>query len=133
MMSKSLRRPPARARAASIGRQRGLSLFGLLIWAIVIGFLGYVAVRTLPTVNEFLTIQSAVNKIAADNPPTVGEVRSAFEKRKQVEYSISSISGSDLDVTKIDDKLVISFEYDKEIELIAPVYLLIKYKGRSGK
>jgi hypothetical protein len=131
MLIKSQRSPAARARSASIGRQRGLSLFGLLVWAIVIGFVGYVAVRTLPTVNEYLTIQSVINKIAAENPPTVGEVRSHFDKRKQVEYSISSISGKDLDVTKENDKLVISFGYDKEIELIEPVYLLIRYKGRS--
>jgi hypothetical protein len=26
---------------------------------------------------------------------------------------------------------VIRFAYDKELELIAPVYLLIKYEGRS--
>jgi Domain of unknown function (DUF4845) len=131
MMIKSQRSPAARGRSASIGRQRGLSLFGLLVWAIVIGFLGYVTVRTLPTVNEFMTIKSVIDKIASENPPTVGEVRSAFEKRKQVEYSISSISGKDLDVTKENDKLVISFAYDKEIELVEPVYLLIRYKGRS--
>lgn len=113
------------------GRQRGLTLIGLLFWAIIIGFLGYVLVRTLPTINEFLTIQKAVNKIAAANPTTVGEIRTQFDKQKEIEYSISSISGKDLDITKENDKIVIRFAYDKELELIAPVYLLIKYEGRS--
>lgn len=111
--------------------QRGISLIGLMFWAIVIGFLAYVAIRVLPTLNEYFTIQQAVNKIAASNPTTVGEIRQQFDKQKDIEYSISSISGKDLDITKENDKIVIRFAYNKELELIAPVYLLIKYEGRS--
>jgi hypothetical protein len=111
--------------------QRGLSLIGLLAWAIIIGFIGYVAVRVLPTVNEYLTIQRAVDRVAADSPATVGDVRRAFDRQKDIEYSISSISSSDLEITKENDKLVIRFAYDKEIPIMEPVYLLLKYKGRS--
>ena len=113
------------------GHQRGVSLIGLLFWAIIIGFIGYVAVRVLPTLNEYFTIQGAVNKIAAGNPTTVGEIRQQFDKQRDIEYSIASISGKDLDITKENDRIVIRFAYPKEIELIAPVYLLIKYEGRS--
>lgn len=113
------------------GHQRGVSLIGLLFWAIIIGFLGYVLVRALPTLNEYFTIQSAVNKIAASNPTTVGEIRTQFDKQRDIEYSIASISGKDLDITKENDRIVIRFAYAKELELIAPVYLLIKYEGRS--
>ncbi|HRH87718.1 MAG TPA: DUF4845 domain-containing protein [Rubrivivax sp.] len=111
--------------------QRGMSLIGLMAWAIIIGFIGYVAVRVLPTVNEYLTVQRAVDRVASDAPTTVGEVRRAFDKQKDIEYSISSISGKDLEVTKENDKLVIRFAYDKEIPIVEPVYLLVKYKGRS--
>lgn len=113
------------------GHQRGVSLIGLLFWAIIIGFIGYVLVRALPTLNEYFTIQSAVNKIAASNPSTVGEIRAQFDKQKDIEYSIVSMSGKDLDITKENDRVVIRFAYNKELELIAPVYLLIKYEGRS--
>ena len=113
------------------GHQRGVSLIGLLFWAIIIGFFGYVAVRVLPTLNEYFTIHGAVNKIAAENLSTVGEIRRQFDKQKDIEYSIASISGKDLDITKENDRIVIRFAYPKEIELIAPVYLLIKFEGRS--
>lgn len=119
------------SRRPSGGHQRGVSLIGLLFWAIIIGFLGYVLVRALPTLNEYFTIQGAVNKIAASNPSTVGEIRQQFDKQKDIEYSIASISGKDLDITKENDRIVIRFAYAKELELIAPVYLLIKYEGRS--
>jgi Tfp pilus assembly major pilin PilA len=117
---------PSRARAP-----RGFSLIGLMLWAIVIGFIGYVAVRVLPTVNEYLTIQRAVNRVASESPATVAEVRKAFEKQKDIEYAISSISGKDLEITKENERLVIRFAYDKEIPLVEPVFLLVKYQGRS--
>jgi len=111
--------------------QRGVTLFGLMFWAIVIGFTALIGMRVLPTLNEYVTIQRAVEKIAKDGGTTVPEIRAAFEKQKQIEYSIQSICGSDLEITKENEKVVVKFAYDKEIELAAPVYLLIKYEGRS--
>ena len=112
-------------------RQSGLTLFGLLFWALVIGFAGYMVVRVLPTVTEYLTIQRAVDKIAAEQPATVAEVRAAFDRQKEVEYSINAIGGKDLQVTKENDRVVLAFAYDKEIPVMGPVYILIKYEGRS--
>ncbi len=119
------------AMPASSRRQRGVTLFGLMFWAIVIGATALVVMRVLPTVNEYYTILRAVDKVAKEGGSTVPEIRGAFERVKQIEYSISSIDGKDLQITKENDKVVVSFAYDKEIELVAPVYLLIKYEGRS--
>ena len=111
--------------------QRGVTLFGLMFWAIVVGFGALIGMKVLPTMNEYFTIQKAVTKIAASGAATVPELRAAFDKQKEVEYSIQSINGKDLNITKENDKVVVSFAYDKEIDLIKPVYLLIKYEGRS--
>jgi hypothetical protein len=111
--------------------QRGLTLFGLLFWALAAGFVGYLLVRVLPTVNEYITIQRAIDKIAAEQPATVGEARASFDRQKDVEYSISAVSGKDLEVTKENDRVVLAFAYDKEIPIMGPVYILIKYEGRS--
>ena len=112
-------------------RQRGLTLIGLLAWAIVVGFVGYLAVRVVPTVTEFYTIQSAVNRQAASPANTVPEIRTAFNKQLQIDQTISSVTAKDLDITKENDRVVISFAYEKEIEIAGPVFLLIKYAGRS--
>jgi len=110
--------------------QRGVTLFGLLLWAIIVGFFALVGMRVLPTLNEYFTIKRTINKVASEGT-TVPEIRAAFERQKDIEYSISSISGKDLNITKENDKVVISFAYDKEVELLKPVYLLIKYEGHS--
>ena len=65
--------------ASSRRRQRGISMFGLMFWAILIGFFAYIGVVTFPTVNEYATIKRTVEKIAAENPTTVAEVRTAHQ------------------------------------------------------
>ena len=118
-------------RTRTARRPRGLSLIGLLPWAIVVAMVALVVVRVVPTINEYSTIQRAVKKIAQDQPATVAEARKAFDRQKDIEYSISSISGADLVVTKENEKVVIRFAYDKEVPLFEPVYLLIKYSGEG--
>jgi hypothetical protein len=122
-------------RVHKASRQRGVTLFGLLFWAVIVGFLALIGMRVLPALNEYFTIKRAVTKIATGGNRTVPEIRSDFEKQKDIEYSIVSISGKDLVVTKENiggtDKVVVSFAYDKEVELVKPVFLLIKFEGRS--
>jgi hypothetical protein len=113
-------------------RQRGLTLIGLLFWGGLIAVTAVVSMKVFPTVLEYYTVQRVVDRIASSNPPTVPAVRQDFDKATQVEYSIQSIKSSDLVITKDgNDKVVIEFAWDKEIDLFGPVYLLIKYKGKS--
>ena len=112
-------------------KQGGITLLGLLLWAIVIGFVALVAMKVLPTIVEYSTIVKAVNKIAGEGLSTVPEIRAAFERQKEIDANITAVGGKDLEVTKENDKVVIRFAYDKEVEIAAPVYLLIKYKGSS--
>jgi hypothetical protein len=121
--------PPRRFQPARPAR--GLTMFGLLFWAVVVGMMGYVAVRTFPTVTEYYTIQRMVRSIAAAQPATVAEARAAFDRQREVDYGVTSIAGKDLQVTKENDKVVIAFAYEREIPLFGPVFLLLKYDGRS--
>ena len=111
--------------------QRGVTMIGLLMWAIVVGFIGYTIIRVVPTVTEYRAIHSAINRIAAAPPATVAGIREAFDRQTEIEQLISSITSKNLEITKENEKVVIAFAYDKEIELVAPVFLLIKYEGRS--
>lgn len=124
----TVRRLPSNPRHAAT---RGITLLGLLFWAVVIALVALVVMRVVPTVNEYYTIQRAVDKVAREGGTTVPEIRAAFERQKQIEYAITSISGGDLSITKENERIVVSFAYAKEVELIPPVSLLIRYEGRS--
>lgn len=123
---------PRSLTSSPLRTQRGLSLIGLLFWGAVIACLAVVSMKVFPTVLEYFTVQRVVDRIAAGNPSTVPQVRELFDRATTTEYSIQSIKSSDLVVTKDgNDKVVIEFAWDKEIDVFGPVYLLIKYRGKS--
>ena len=53
-------------RHRAVRRQRGITLLGLLFWAIIIGFVALLGMRVIPTVIEYTTIQKAVTRIASE-------------------------------------------------------------------
>lgn len=128
-MSRCRRSPPS---SSSARAQRGFTLVGLLFWGAVIAVTAVVGMKVFPTVLEYYTVKGVVDRIAASNPSTVPAVRQEFDRVRQVEYSIVSITGADLTVSKDGgDKVVIEFGWDKEVDLFGPVHLLIKYRGKS--
>lgn len=123
----------ANSRQRSVGRaQRGITLIGLLAWAFVICVFALIGMKVTPAVLEYQTISGMVNKAANEGGSTVAEIRAAYDRAAQIEYGVDAIKSSrDLDITKENEKIVIRFAYDKEIELIDPVYLVIKFEGQS--
>ena len=109
-------------------RQRGISFIGILFVGGVLAFTGVIAAQVFPTLVEFQAITKAASKAAT--AATVPEVRINFDKAAQID-DIKSVTGKDLEVTKEGDKVVVAFAYNKEIRIGGPVYLLLKYTGRS--
>ena len=108
--------------------QRGVSFLGLVVMVALGVSIFIVGAKVVPTVIEHQAILKAIEKAKTGN--TVPEVRTIFDKAATID-DISSISGKDLDVSKNGDKVVVSFAYNKEIELFGPAFLLIKYTGRT--
>lgn len=109
-------------------QQRGLTFLGLLVVGVLLAFAGVVLAQIVPTYIEFMAVEKAVQKAAAGT--TVSEVRSIFDKSAQID-DIRTISGKDLEVGKEGDQVVVSFAYEREIPLVGPAYLVMKYQGRS--
>ena len=114
---------------ASSARQRGISIVGLVILVIAIGFLGIVGLRVLPTFVEYRAIQSAVKKARA-SASTVVEMQKAFDRSAAID-DITTLTGKDLEFAKVDDDFVISYAYTKKVPLFGPVSLTIDYAGSS--
>ena len=110
-------------------RQRGISFIGLLFVAIVVACVGIVAAQVVPTLIEYQAIAKAVNK--AKEGTTVPEVRAIFDRAQAID-DFKSVSGRDLDVQKVGDKVVVSFAYEREIHLFGPAWLVLRYKGQSS-
>lgn len=121
-----------RASVASVScrRQTGLSFFSLLIVVIVLACAGVLIAQVIPTVIEYQAVVKAVRKAKSAGGPQ--EIRSQFDKYADVE-NIKSITGKELEVVRQDDGFAIRFAYEREIHMVGPAYLLLKYRGDSGK
>lgn len=109
-------------------QQRGMTFIGLLFVGILLAFAGVTLAQVVPTYLEYMAVQKAVQK--ASTGTTVAEVRATFDKAAQID-DISTISGKDLDIGKQGDRVVVSFDYSREIHLVGPAFLVMKYTGSS--
>jgi hypothetical protein len=108
--------------------QSGLTFFGLLLIGGLLAVTGVITAQVVPTAIEYQAVIKAANKASEGN--TVAEVRSTFDKAAAID-DIKSVSGKDIDVSKEGDKIVVSFAYQREIHLVGPAFLTLKYSGRS--
>jgi Tfp pilus assembly major pilin PilA len=111
-------------------RQHGFTFIGLLFVATVVAVLGVLAAKVVPTVIEYQAISRAAQR-AAEAGTTVADIRAAFDRSKAVDY-FEAVSGRDLLISKENDRIVVEFAYQKEVHLVGPAYLLLKYAGRSS-
>ena len=110
-------------------RQRGLSLIGLLFVGLIVVFLLVIGFKVVPAVTEYIAIEKAIRKVNKDGA-TVQQIRREFENYVIID-DIKSISGKDLDITKENDRVVISYAYSYPIPIMDNVRLVIDFSGST--
>ena len=112
--------------------QRGVALSGLMFWGFVIAMVAVLGLKVAPTAIEYFKIlkdcKAVVGQVA--ETATVAEVKASFGKFAEVDHL--AFTADQLDVSKENGKIVISFEYEKRIPLFYNVSLLIDYKGSTA-
>ena len=110
-------------------RQRGLSFLGL-VFLVAIFVSAAIATQSVPIFMEYQAVTKAANKAAREGN-TVAEVRASFERAAAID-DIKSVSASDLEVTKINERVAVGFEYSREIHLVGPAYLTYRFKKQTN-
>ncbi len=113
------------------GAQRGISLVGLIVVLAVLGVLGLLAMQVAPTYVEYRAIKGAIAK-AKTAGTTPQEIRASFDRSAEANY-ISSLTGRDLSVERVDGEMEVSFAYDRKIHLVGPASLLLEYSGSTAR
>jgi Tfp pilus assembly protein PilE len=110
-------------------QQRGITLISMVLVGIVIAVVGALTAKIVPTVSEYYTVLRAANKAKAG--ATVSEVKEIFDRQVSIEQVVS-VTSKDLEVSKADnDEVVVAFAYEREIHLVGPAWLVMKYSGRT--
>lgn len=113
--------------------QRGVSLSGLMFWGAIFAAVAMLLIKVAPSAIEYYKVLKNAKATAANLQPgtTVPEVRKAFAKYAEVDHLVD-FKPEDLDVSKDGNQIVISFDYEKRIQLFPSVALMINYKGTTG-
>ena len=113
-------------------KQAGVTLSGVLVWGVIIAVTAILGMKVVPEYISYYKILKATKAVAADaRDKTVPEIRNAFAKYMEVEHE-STIAPADLDISKDGNQVVVAFNYEKRIPLLANVSLLIDFSGSSS-
>jgi hypothetical protein len=115
-------------------RQRGVTFIGMIFIGALIVFVAIIGLRLIPAYIEYATISGHLRDLAK-SPDARGaspqEIQSLFNRRAVVD-DIRSVSGSDLDIIKDGDQLVLSASYSKKIKLLGNVSACIDFTAKSN-
>ena len=106
----------------SLRRQRGLSFVSVVL-------IGFILVAAFAIGGQSVPVQKAAQK-AADEATSVTELRAAFDRSASID-DIRSINGKDLEVSKNGDRFTVHYEYEREIGLAGPAYLVYRFNGST--
>ena len=121
--------------SASQKKQRGLTLTGVLVAAVILGIVGIIGTKVMADVVEFYAIRKAARVVTSDpnaKYASEADLKSAFSKYAEID-NIKSITPQDLTITRGNDQAIISFAYSKRVPLFSNVSLLIDFEGSSVK
>lgn len=93
-------------------KQAGITLVGLIFVLAILGVVGVLALKIVPTAIEFMSIKKAMAAAKAAGTTPL-EIRSSFDKQANTGY-IDTISGKDLEFTKDGDQIDVSVAYQKK-------------------
>ena len=112
-------------------RQRGVSLLGLIIGAVILIFVLLLGMKTLPPWLEYFTAKKFISQIAQEQRGgTILDIRKAWQLKTAIE-DVPSVSDTDLEITKEGGEVVISFAYRKEVPLFANVGVYMDFAASS--
>jgi hypothetical protein len=117
-----------------MGRQHGISIWGLIFGLVLLIMLALLAMKLTPSYLEFFAIQKALNGIAVERRggggASVSEIRRAFDARAAID-DFTAVKGADLEITKEGSDVLISATYRKEVPLFGNVGVYIDFQATS--
>ena len=116
-------------------RQKGITLSGFLLWAVVFVIAALLAFKIGPPYVEYLSIQAQLKAVANDPEGRSGVrrvVEDLFDRRTAIE-SISAVKAKDILIARDGDRVVLSFEYTVCVPIVLNIRACMDYNPTSGR
>lgn len=119
---------------AFAARQRGIGFLGFLALAVGVIFVAILGMKVVPAYVHNAQLGQVFKSIAADpamQNASIKEIKESFSKRASVNY-ISDVNADDIEITRVDGRLILSSSYSVKIPLVGNITLLIEFNPSSS-
>lgn len=110
-------------------RQSGMSIPGMLLIAIMVGFFVMCAIRMAPPYFEYLSVKEIVQKVALDYDPateSTGQIRRKLANLFNTNQ-IYELNPKDVEVYRKDGKTYIDANYEVRIPVMGRIDAVLKF------
>jgi len=115
-------------------RQRGLTMTGFILTAIVAVMVVMLGFRVLPPYIEYFTVKKVMAKTLEDSKAgfSLTQFRHDFDLKASADY-IDSVQGTDIQVNKEVNTLVATASWSRTLHLVGNVSLLLEFEATATK
>lgn len=118
-----------------MGKQRGVSLRGLVVTLAFLAFVGLMAAKLLPSYIEYFSVKKIflAMETNGETKGTVRDIRKAFDRRNVIE-GVQSVSGDDLDISKDDSgETIVSANWSVKVPMVYNISACIDFSATTAK
>ncbi len=115
-------------------RQRGLSLWGLIITLGLLAFVGLMAAKLLPSYVEYWNVRkmfAQMEKAGTLNSPPQ-QIRHEFDKLNAIS-DVRSVGGKDLEISGQGGQTVVSADWSVKVPMVSNISACIDFSASTGE
>ncbi len=115
-------------------RQRGLSLLKLIVTLAILGFVGVMAAKLLPSYIEYWNVKKMFAQMEKNGTlnGTPKDIRYEYDKLNAIS-DVRSVNGKDLEVTNQGGQQVVSADWSVKVPMIANISACIDFSVSTGE
>lgn len=115
-------------------KQRGVTLSGMIVTLGVLGFVGVMAAKLLPSYLDYFAVKKmfASMEQAGDLKGTVKDIRNSFEKRNAIE-DVKAVRPEDLEIGKDGGETVVTANWSARIPMIGNASACLDFTVTTAK
>ncbi len=115
-------------------KQRGISLVGLIVVLVVLGFLGLMAAKLLPVYLEYFGVKKMLTAMqnTGELQGSVLDIRKAYQLRNAIE-DVKSVKAEDLEITNEAGETVVSANWSVKVPMFANVSACLDFSVTTAK
>jgi len=115
-------------RSGRSGRQRGMTVIGMLLLIIVLAFMALIAMKVIPMYVQYYTVKSTIESIRKEPQVTqmsVTDIHNAIQRRFDVGY-VENVRARDLRIRQDRGGRVLDLVYEDERELFYGLHVVLR-------